>query len=267
MSFSLLPTELQSLVLACLTPQHLLDACTHLCHSIALTALTPACFRAHLLLDNRAINALPSLSPSAFSLLTQATSLDVRYNTGAHEVSCLSFFSATSTRSLLHFTSIRSLLLADTDSASDFVNHVTPFSDVTGLLRQCTPVSSSSTSDGGGTGSGSDSSSAVSLQPLPHLTSLTLRGFFYFDALDPLVILQSLTHLTLSFAWLHPPPPSLRPLLALPALRSVSYKFRPLRKAAEGVSTDAECVAPPDAEAVQEAFRARGVTLTWQRYQ
>ena len=207
-----LPPDLQSLILSYLTPQQLLSTCSHLSHSITHSALTLACFRTHLLLDSRAINALPTLTSAAFHCLSQAASLTVEYGDSADESCCRDLFSFASPHSLLHFTHLHSLSLRYTDTW-DFLNSATPYEQLVHLL-----------SDGRHCRAGSRS------QPLPHLTHLTVHGIPHYDdsenpyrpdMLRPLVALQSLTHLQLHFPSLISL--QLRPLLQLPHLQAVVF--------------------------------------------
>ena len=192
MSFThqLLP-ELPSLVFSFLTPQHLLSTCSHVSHAVTRTALTPPCFRTRLLLHDRAINALPTVSLAAFILLTQATALDVKYGKGAAVMNCRALFSPDSRRSLLHFTHIRSLkirMVAPLDCLT--LSHRPPLALLSDLI-----LNSAGREGGGGDAGGQ----------LPHLTRLTIGCVCYAVhspalatiSLAPLSTLPSLTHLRL----------------------------------------------------------------------
>ena len=228
----MLPPELQSLVLDYLTPQHLLSTATRLCHSIARYVLTPSCFRTHLIVNDRTINALPTLSHSAFSRLTQATSVDVRYGDRAEERCCLTLFSANSDRSLLHFTHTRTLSVEYTDTW-EFLNHATPLTLLQQLLN-------------------TRQSTLPAQQPLPLLTSLTLHGVPDYDnddCLRSLLGLRLLRHLHVFLTWQNCA--QLTVLLQLPELRELVC----------GNYQHWLSVAESDIAAVHGAFDARGVKL------
>ena len=201
---STLLLELQSVVLSYLTARHLLSTCTHICQHISRSALTPPCFRTSLLLDDRAINELPILPSSTFSLLTQATALDIRYGDAANERCCRAFFSTTSDRSLLHFTRVTALSLVYTNTW-DFLNLGTPFALLSALLTQCdVPV-------------------------LPLLTHLVIVGVSEYesdsrDVLSPVTAIPTLTHVTLVLDMLEAG--QFRPLLQLPNLQIVQSDSR-----------------------------------------
>ena len=239
-SFTALPTDLQTSIFAFLTPQHLLAAYTHLAHSITHTALTPACFRTHLLLDTRTINPLPTLSPAAFSLLTRAPSLTIRYSPDMDKWACSSFFSTASARSLLNFTCVRSVVVGCEDCWIPVADRNMPVTPLQDFLGQPAGTTNSSSNAGDVDNSGC---SVVSSQPLPHLTSLTFSDKFYCGSgtgrLDTLVVLLSLRHLELKFlcGWGRP---RLTPLLALPALQSVTCTEWTYQVG--GRPADAQCV-------------------------
>lgn len=243
MSFThLLLPELQSLVLSYLTPQHLLSTCAHFCQQITRSALTPSCFRTHLLLDNRTINALPTMTPPAFTLLTQATSLNVKYGDAADERKCRSLFTSTSSRSLLHFTHVSWLSIGYTDTW-DFLNDATPFALFSALLSHC------------------NGRIDLSQHILPALTELILYSVPHYDAdrlaaldLTPLTAIPSLTRITLCFDLLRPA--QFLSLLQLPNLQAVAWSNRPPYSRRQDSTLSAADMA------AYEAFKARGVQLT-----
>ena len=129
-----LPVELHSLMLSFLTPQELLATCSHLSRHIAHEALIGLCFRTHLTLDDRAINALPTMSNHCFGLLCHASALTIAYGDAADEWGRHCLFWPMQRRSLLRFVHIHSLVLFCT-STWDKLCHKTPFASLLSLLQ------------------------------------------------------------------------------------------------------------------------------------
>ena len=106
-----LSPELQSAVFSFLGPCHTLSTCSHISRAVARAALSPACFRTRLFLEDHQLKALPTLSPAVYGLLTQATALDIQYRPRATKPTSRSVSSAASPRSLPDFSHLRSLRL------------------------------------------------------------------------------------------------------------------------------------------------------------
>ena len=246
MSFTqqLLP-ELQSLVFSFLVPQHLLSTCSHISRAVARAALTPSSFRTRLLLDDNAIDALPTVCRANFSLLTRATALVIEYSQKSTvEISCHSLFSAVSSRSLLYFTHIRSLDIRLVAPGGAFsVYRCDPPLDM--LTRSLAKLSARFDAGAGG-GRGSDDAGGGQL--LPCLTHLTIRGTLRYClvSLTPLSALRSLTHLDLQAVCLQPS--HFRQLLQLDSLQALTYWEHPSDVSGDDV-------------AAREALRARGVQI------
>ena len=169
--------DLLSLVYTFVPQEQLLYCASHLNHHLS-SLLSPACFRGPLLLQDRLLQHLPSLPSRAFQLLCATQALSVCYGADLGWKTELNFFSATSTRSLLHFSAITRLSLRYQDSW-DWLNAVTPIDLFTALLH----------------------SAPAEADVFPHLLHLELFGVAEYDEIDcdwqTLSRLHSLTCLSL----------------------------------------------------------------------
>jgi hypothetical protein len=197
--------DLLSLVYSFVPQLQQLRSLSHINRHLS-SLLSPVSFRASLLIDDHLMTQLPSLPFRPFNFLCAATSVSVRYGAGARMEWPVesNLFSTTSSRSLLHFSSITRLSLRFT-ATWDFLYGFTPIDLFTGLLHSAQP----------------------NCDVFPHLHSLRLHGVPECEEVDrhwqSLSRLTRLTSLHLSaFAFASLTKAEL--LLSPPALRTLDVR-------------------------------------------